>query len=212
MKSEDKNFIIMAVLLGLAGLLAGYLSFKDFRQTDTVSVKDFPRSVGPWVSEDIPLSKQDLAILETDNAFVRKYKNPNGEEVYLYIVYSQTNHKVTHPPEICYTGSGVSILEKTHDFIPVSYKNLDIKANRFLLQDNQLYQMSFYWFKVGNIFTSNYWKEQILVAFNALLGKKQGSALIRISADIVNKDKGRAIKEIKEFTGLIVPQLFAYLP
>ena len=202
----------MGVLLGLSGLVSLGVYFNDYKQTDTVRIKDFPRTVGPWVSQDIPLSKEELAILETDNVFVRKYKNPNGEEVYLYIVYSQTNHKVSHPPEICYTGGGISILEKTQDFIPVNKGNLIISANRLLLQAGKLYQVSFYWFKVGDTFTSNYWKQQTLVALNTLFGKRKGSALIRISANLTDQDKEMAIKEVKEFTNLIAPLLFKYLP
>ena len=213
MKNEDKNFIIMGVLLGVVSLFSLYFYSKDFKQADTVNIKNFPRTVGAWVvSEDIPLSKQDLAILETDNTFVRRYRNSNGEEVYLYIVYSQTNHKVSHPPEICYAGSGISILEKTHDSIAVNYKNLNISSNRLLIQANKLYQISFYWFKVGDAFTSNYWKQQALVALNTLFSQREGIALIRISADVNNNDKEIAIKEVKDFTNLITPQLFKYLP
>ncbi|MGH2563665.1 MAG: exosortase C-terminal domain/associated protein EpsI, partial [Ginsengibacter sp.] len=166
-----------------------------------------------WVSEDIPLSKQQLVLLGTDNTFVRKYKDPDGKAVYLYIVYSQNNRKIYHPPENCYTGGGgVSILERTLDAIPVSYKNLIIHANRLELQARQLHQITFYWFKAGDSFTSSYWKEQTLVAINSLWGKRQGSALIRISADFTGNNKEAAIREVKEFTGLITPQLMKYLP
>jgi len=212
MRNDDKNFMIMAVCLVTAGLFSLCFYFRDLKQTDTVYVKDFPRTVGTWVSKEIPLSKDVLIALETDNVFFRKYSNTNGEEVYLFIVYSQNNHKTTHLPEICYRGNGVSFLEKTHDLIRVNYQHLTIRANRFLLQAGKLYQISFYWFKVGNNFTSDYLKEQILVAFNTLFGQGKGSALIRISADISNNDKEKAIKEVKEFTDLITPKLFKYLP
>jgi len=54
MQNEGRNFIIMGVLLGVAGLISLGVYFKDFKQKDTVCVKDFPRTVGPWVSEEIP--------------------------------------------------------------------------------------------------------------------------------------------------------------
>jgi len=212
MAEKHKNFIIMAFLLGVACLFSLNLLFNDVKEIDTVDIKNFPRVIGAWTSEEIPLSKDDLDILETDNAFIRKYTNSNGEAVYLYIVYSQTNRKVSHPPEICYTGSGVSILENVHDQIHMEYKNLTINANRLLLTKDKYYQITYYWFKVGDAFTANYWKQQMLVAINSLLGKDTGSALIRISADINNNDKETAVKEVKEFTALMAPQLFKYLP
>ena len=211
MNSDNKNFIIMAIALGLTAILAISLYIKDIKQVDTLDIKNFPRTINGWVSEEIPISTYDLSILETNNAFVRKYHNQEGESVYLYIVYSQNNHKATHPPEICYTGGGVSILEKTQDNIPITYNHSIIRANRLLLQDNQLTQISYYWFKVGNIFTPSYWKEQMQIAYNSLLGKKEGAALIRISADIVGNNKSKAIQEIKNFTNLITPQLFTFL-
>ena len=211
MHDSDKNLITLGILLIVTSLFSISFFFRDFKQTDTVQIKEFPRTIGVWTSQEIPLTKEDLAILETDNAFVRMYKNPDGQEVLVYIVYSQTNHKVSHPPEICYTGNGIAILEKTSDSIPVNYNNLTIKANRLLLRSGQLYQISYYWFKVGNTFTSDYWKQQTLLALNTLFGKREGSALIRISADIINNDQNTAIKEVKEFTNLITPLLFKNL-
>jgi EpsI family protein len=212
MKNDDRNFMVMAFCLVIAGLFSLYFYFKDLQQTDTVYVKNFPRTVGGWVSEEIPLSKGDLALLETDNAFFRIYRNPNGEKVYLYIIYSQNNDKITHLPEVCYRGKGVSFLAETQDFIPVNYQHLTISTNRLLLQSGKLYQISFYWFKAGDHFTSDYWKEKIFIALNTLSGQRRGNALIRISADVNKSDKETAIKEIKEFTNLITPQLFKYLP
>jgi len=202
----------MGSLLVLAGAFSIYLYSKDIKQAETINIKSFPRTVADWSSQDIPLSKDDFILLETDNAFFRKYKNPEGQTVYLYIVYSRTNHKTTHLPEICYRGNGVLIIEKSRDSIPVSYKRLTIDANRLLLQSGELYQISFYWFKAGEVFTPNYLKEQLLVAYNALFDKDKGSALIRISADVIDHDKDKAAREVKGFANVITPQLFKYLP
>jgi EpsI family protein len=212
MRNDDRNFMIMALCLVTAGLFSLYFYFIDLKKTDTVFVKNFPRTVGAWVSEEIPLSKGDLALLETDNAFFRRYSNPDGEEVYLYIVYSQNNDKITHLPEVCYRGKGVSFLEEKQDFIPVNYQHLTISANRLLLQAGKLYQICFYWFKAGDHFTSDYWKEKIFIALNTFSGQRRGNALIRISAAVNKNDKETAIKEVKEFTNLIAAQLFGYLP
>jgi EpsI family protein len=212
MRSEDRNLMLMAVALIAAGLVSFYFFFKDLQQADTVYVRDFPRTVGAWVSEEIPIPKATLDILETDNAFYRRYRKPNGEEVYLYIIYSQNNDKITHLPENCYMGTGVTFLEETQDIIPVHYRHLTISANRLLFQAGKLYQICFYWFKAGDHFTSDYWKNRMFIALNAFMGQRKGNALIRISADFTKNDQEKAIQEVKEFTDLITPQLFKYLP
>ncbi len=197
----------------IAVLLSFNLYFKTAYQEDTVSIDTFPRTIGTWISQDLPISKEDLSILETKNAFVRRYTNTvGGGEVYLFLVYSQHNRKVAHPPEICYLGSGVSIIENVHDPITVDYKNLTIPTNRLKLLRKKFEHIAFYWFKVGDKLTSNYLEQQLLIAFNALLGQKKGSALIRISADVNSADQGEAIRNIKSFANLITPSLFRHLP
>lgn len=208
----SKTILIQMCLL-IAVLLSFNLYFKTAYQEDTVSIDTFPRTIGTWISQDLPISKEDLSILETKNAFVRRYTNTvGGGEVYLFLVYSQHNRKVAHPPEICYLGSGVSIIENVHDPIPVDYKNLTIPTNRLKLLRKKFEHIAFYWFKVGDKLTSNYLEQQLLIAFNALLGQKKGSALIRISADVNSADQGEAIRNIKSFANLITPSLFRHLP
>lgn len=208
----SKTRFIQIILLVVC-VISLNLYFKTAVEKDTISIDNFPRSIGPWTSEELPISSEDLSILETKNAFVRKYTNTvDGGEVFLFLVYSQHNRKVAHPPEICYLGSGVTITENIHDPINVEYKNLTISTNRLKLLRRNLQHIAFYWFKVGNRFTSNYWEQQLLIALNALTGVSKGSALIRISTDITSEDQDKAIRDVKAFTNLIIPSLYKYLP
>lgn len=209
---KSKTITIQLCLL-VSLILTFNLYFRAAFREDSISIDSFPRTIGTWVSKDLPISKEDLSILETKNAFVRRYTNTEGGgEIYLFLVYSQYNRKVAHPPEICYLGSGVSITENVHDPIRVEYNNLTIPTNRLKLLRKKFEHIAFYWFKVGNKFTSNYWEQQLLIALNALFGQTKGSALIRISADVNSADQGEAIRNIKAFTNLITPALFKHLP
>lgn len=213
MKIKRGEFIRICLILGGSVIISWILFSKQIIQDDTVHVADFPKSIGTWSSIDLTIPKDDLAILETDNAFARKYTNSlDKRDVYLYIVYSQSNRKVSHPPEICYTGSGLTVTHTARDSIQVGVKNLTIPANRLKLIKGDFEHMSFYWFKVGDQFTANYLKQQALIALNTLIGRKSSTALIRISADIVNGEEGKTIESIKAFTNVIAPDLFSYLP
>lgn len=209
---KNKSFLWIVLLFIISGLISWNLYFKKYLQKDSVDIASFPKEIDTWKSVDLPISELDYAILETRNVFVRRYTNTQGKEVYLFIVYSQNNRKVSHPPEVCYTGSGVSILEHSLDSIVVPDSNVVLSVNKLLLEKYKDKQVAFYWFKVGNAFTGSYWKQQILIAFKTLFGKPASSALLRVSVTVRRNDEAQAVKEAKEFTALITPDLFKYLP
>jgi len=213
MKKNIITTCIITLTLAVTAAISWSLFFQQASQKDTVDINRFPKSIGTWTSVDLPLTKDDFAILETRNAFVRLYTNGvDKSQIYLYLVYSQTNRKVAHPPEICYTGSGFTIVDDAHDSIAVGYKNMNIQANRLKMFKGDLNQVAYYWFKVGDRFTSNYWKQQVLIALDTLQGHEPSSALVRISSTVGGQDINKSVKNIKNFTDLIVPSLFSYLP
>jgi len=212
MKSLSKKYLLILILFTASAILSWHLYFKDYLQKDTVDINKFPKQIGEWQSEELPLTEEEYAILETHNIVSRRYRAPGNKEIYLLMVYSQSNRKVSHPPEICYTGGGVSILSSTHDFVPIAEKNLLIDANKLSLELRGARQIAFYWFKVGNGFTPNYWKQQGLIAIKSLLGQPSSSALIRIASDVKDEDDAATTKLIKDFTQAIVPDVLKYLP
>ncbi len=210
-KKLDIPFFFLIVLFLVAGVISWRVYFRVYRQEDSVNIHHFPKAIEEWRSEEIRVSDDDKAMLETDNVFVRRYARPDGKEVYLFTVYSQNNRKVSHPPEICYTGGGAVILNSVHDsFLSVSGE--PIRVNRLTVELGGRDQVFVYWFKVGDMFTSNYWMQQALIAWKSLLGASASSALIRISATVQNDDLDEAVSRIKEFGRLIVPHLRQYLP
>jgi EpsI family protein len=153
----------------------------------------------------------EYEILETRNAFSRQYTNAKGQSVFVFIVYSQNNRKVSHPPEICYTGGGLSILE--HVVVPFKLNpNTDFLVNRLQLETGAYRSNAYYWFKVGDTFTPTYWKQQFLIASKTLLGKPSSSAMVRLSVDIEKGDSQQAEHLAQSFAKTILPLLNQYLP
>ncbi|MBF0504430.1 MAG: EpsI family protein [Candidatus Omnitrophica bacterium] len=207
-----RNYFSIVFLLILTVIISWGFYFNDYHQKDTISIKNFPLSIDNWTSQELPIDKADLAVLETKNAFLRRYTDAWGRSVNLYIVYSQSNPKATNPPEVFYEENGVSIIDKGKKYLIIASSNLAFKVNWLLLDDNQNQQIAYYCFKVGGIYTHSYWKEQFLVALNNIIRKKAGNALIRISTDIVNGREKEATNLINEFASLIIPQLLKNLP
>ena len=127
--------------------------------------------------------------------------------MYLYVIYSEDNRKVSHPPEVCYLGSGVTIVEKSD----INLLGL-IPATEFVVEKNDIRQLVVYWFKAGKLYTNQYLKQQAKIAVGRIFGKRISGALVRISVDMKddNIEESRAL--ISAFAAKIKPLLDKYVP
>src|SRR3989338_431403 len=153
MRTYDKKYILILGLFVVSTAISWHLYFKQYLQKDTYDIAVFPKIINSWVSKDLPIDEADYDILETHNVFVRRYTNPEGKEAYLFIVYSQNNRKVSHPPEVCYTGGGVTILDRKEDVVSVPSVGA-VELHNLTLSKGDAKQIALYWFKVGNTFTA----------------------------------------------------------
>lgn len=214
MKTFERSYFFIILLFIVSAAISWHLYFKVYNQKDTVSIHTFPREIAGWTAEELPISDKEKAILETDNVFTRRYTSAQGKEIYLFIVYSQSNRKVSHPPEVCYTGSGATILSNVpYSFRADSSALKDIKVNRVTVEQGREKQIFFYWFKVGDAFTPNYWRQQGLIALKSFLGQPSSSALVRISTPTQSEgDDETAVQRLKEFGRIILPYIEKHLP
>lgn len=201
-------FIVISILIVVAIIsIAFYLPVR-FDSAVKIKVADFPKTIGEWTSTDIPLSERDYEILETKNLIMRNYKDGKGDSLILYIIYSEDNRKVTHPPEVCYMGSGVTIVNKSPFQI-----NRSIKATKMLVERGDFQQLVIYWYKAGNLNTDKYMEQQIKVVAGRIFGKRTSGALIRLSTDLKdNIDEKKALSMIESFCAQIEPLLAKYVP
>ncbi len=209
MKHHRATLTIL-IMMTVAGLVAWSMFAQDHEETDAVNVHSFPTTIGAWQSEEIPISESDYAILETRNAFVRVYRNPQGEEVMLYIIYSQTNRRVAHPPEICYSGGGATIISKFPEKITDAPR--PVTANRLLIDYPSYQQVMYYWFKIGTTFTPSYWMSQGLIAYKNLTRQPSSSALIRLTSTVAGDNPDASARVIRDFARELLPVLPEFLP
>jgi len=212
MKKIKYSYWIIIALLMLSGIYSWKVYFKQYVQEDKVSIHIFPKVLKTWTAKEIKITDDEYDILETRNAFVRKYFTNEEREVYLFIVYSENNRKVSHPPEVCYAGSGVSIVNRVQDTVNTGTGSEKLAVNKLILEQGDTQQLLMYWFKVGNTYTASYWKQQLLIALKSFLGQPASSALIRISSTIKNNDIVQARKNLNDFAQLILPEVDQYLP
>lgn len=204
------SFPLITSFMIAATIISWPLYFKNYAAPDTVSVHAFPMTIGEWRGEELPISDKDYAILETRNAFARMYTNPDGKQVMLYIIYSQHNRRVAHPPEICYSGGGSTITKK----YPYSISDDSAKTvtvNKVTIDEKHYQQIMYYWFKIGDAYTPSYWRQQILIAIKTLLRRPSSSALIRITSVVENDDPNATGQLMDSFAKTIMPTIPEYL-
>ena len=205
---NNKTFLFIALILILVAVfsLISYMPIKP-NAAMKISVTDFPKTIGEWVSKDIPLDERVYALLETKNLIMRNYLNKQGEAVNCYIIYSQDNRKVAHPPEICLQGEGATVVEKTAMQVTDS-----IKATKLVLEKPLSRDLVIYWYKAGNLNTNDYIKQQLKIVINRMLRKSSSGALIRISTEIKGDNQDKALSLIQSFAIQIEPLIQKYAP
>lgn len=196
MKNKKQFIIVLSILIAVMLIsVPSYLIVP--KEKSEVLVSKFPMQIGAWQGKDLPIEERAYEILETKNLILREYAK-GEDKVYLYIIYSQDNRKVSHPPEVCFEGSGVTIVKK--DKIPLELAdNKKIFANELIVEKAGISNIVVYWYKAGEYYIDNYVKQQLHIALSRLSLKHTSGALIRLSAEVSTLDSERALENIKSF-------------
>lgn len=200
--------LIFGVTVGLTIMLS-----RVPEMAQSQDIRAFPQVIAEWEGKDIPLEERVYEILETRNVLCREYtvnpqSFPDKIPVYLTIVYSEDNRKVSHPPEICYSGSGTEIMDKSELIIDTPLE--DVKVSKFIAGKNGKKELVLYWYLAGNEFTTDYIKQQLKIVFKQARNKKAGGALIKISAPIVESEE-KTLGELKRFAYQAAPIIKQFL-
>jgi EpsI family protein len=205
---KNRTFAAVFVILALSGILGNSFYFSQvIAAKEEVSIANFPKTIGEWRSVEVPLSKREYDLLETKNLIMRNYKNKNGDEVNLYIIYSQDNRKVSHPPEICLQGGGASVVEKSKLGLPGG-----INATKLVLEKKNSREIAVYWYKAGKVYTNDFISQQFKISWDQLLGRRSSLALIRVISIADNNNDALTLSKILSFCSAIEPLLSQYAP
>ncbi|MCX5707734.1 MAG: EpsI family protein [Candidatus Omnitrophica bacterium] len=204
---NNKSFSAVILILVISGIIGFSFYFSAPVESKDSPIKNFPLEVGNWKAQDIPLDERVYDLLETKNLIMRDYQDSRGRKINFYVIYSQDNRKVSHPPEICLQGDGAAVVEKT----PLKISSA-INANKLVMEKKHSRELAVYWYKAGSHYTANYVDQQIRMSWDRLLGKKTSLALIRVIALVENNNDQEALSRIREFCALIAPLLSKYAP
>lgn len=195
---QNIGYAVIILLLIAAGAFSIKLFFQERVAHDKLDIHKVPLEIGEWTGREIRLDEYVYKTLETRNMIMREYKNPKGEEVYLFIVYSETNRSCFHPPEVCMVGSGLAIVEKKPEEVSSGKKTF--LTNKLRAEKGKYKELILYSYKAGPIYTDNYYLQQTYLIFHQIFGKNVPAATVRVSMPIVDDEKA-VLATLKEFLG-----------
>jgi len=200
-KNSNIAYIVLIVALVISAVFSINLFFLEKSDKDIVSVLKFPNIVGQWQGKDLPITEKEYKILETRNLITKEYKNKQGEKIYLFVIYSETNRSVFHPPEVCMVGGGLDLVNKESVSMPL--RSVDITLNKMNAEKKNYKELVLYCYKAGNIYTSSYYLQQAYLALHQLFGKRVPGATIRVSMKVGrNESQTYEAESIRELEAL----------
>ena len=182
---KKSNYFLFLGILSLAAIfpIASPFSEKGVDLEHTIFNR-VPVQMGEWMGHDLALDEKTYEILETRNVLSRIYQNSRNESVHLMIVASHKDRRVAHPPEVCYLSSHYSILNSGKEIF--QWNGQTVRFNRFVAQDtkNKAHQENvMYVYKVGKLFTDNYFSQQLLFSWNRATRQETEVQLIRLDGE-----------------------------
>lgn len=192
--------IIILLVLGCVAVFRVQSQRGNIIEEDTFA--SFPLSFGQWQGEDLEISDRVYEVLETKNIIMRRYRDADGDSVFLAIVGGGENRAALHPPEYCYLGGGATLIAKSFELVgPKSYR---FEANKLSMDMPDGLTQAWYWFTLGSDFMGDYYNQQLHFLFALLKGSQPQGALIRISV----KGEGKTLEnKAKLFIEDVTPVL-----
>lgn len=200
-------------------LLAGTLLFLELRSTGEAvlvrrSLDAFPATIGEWRGREATLFEVEvLNVLKVKDYLMRRYVDPAGRSLWLYIGYWDTQRKGAQPhsPRNCLPGGGWQPLEASRVTIPLPAPYAPITVNRYLIQKDRDMQVVFYWYHQQGQAIAGEVPARIEMVRNAILKNRTDGALVRVSGPVYG-----SIPETSErlvgYIRAVYPILGEYLP
>jgi hypothetical protein len=124
--------VIAGAVIGSLVMIASGLTYRVLTRQEAVAVNEirldstvlggFPRKIGAWVDEDIPLDKAVVDATGADAYINRRYSRNNGlESVSVYIACgANVNALMSHRPTGCYHAAGYQLISRRPMELPLT--------------------------------------------------------------------------------------------
>ncbi len=164
-----------------------------------ISLPALSEAVGPWeLAADTRMPDDQLALLEPDSYFVRRYTAPGRAPIWAYVAMyggRAAYGKGAHDPEVCYPAQGWEIVGSRSVEVPLP-KHETLRVKVLDAHHGNAQQAVLYWFQPAERWPASPAAEQLMRIVDAVLGRPQ-YAFVRLSAP---RDAGPdAARDLAEF-------------
>jgi len=146
---------------------------------------DLPRTLLGYEGTDDRFEDSVYAVLANDYNLLRRYLDPTGRVIWLYIGYYGTSKggRPAHIPQYCYTGQGFAIEEWS--LVPAPGGRPSERINRMVVKRGHERQLILFWFHSdGDRMLGSGLDQNLLRLRNRLLGERDDGSLVRLSMSI----------------------------
>jgi len=205
--------LVLSCLLLLGALLV--LQFRSAGEAVPIRkpFETFPETVGVWRGQEERLFNADiLNTLRADDYLMRRYSDPGGRSLWLYVGYWATQRKGAqiHSPRNCLPAGGWEPIEAGRATIPLQGHG-PVTVNRYLIQKDREMQVVLYWYQSQGRVVAGELPAKIEMVRSAILRNRTDGALVRVSTSVsggVEETTARLVAYVQA----LYPVLGEYLP
>lgn len=208
-------FVLMLsmVLLVASGAAAWAIRSQGTFQIIENRLGDLSRTIQGYRGIDERFEDSVYAVLVNDSNLLRRYINPEGQAIWVYIGYYGTakGGRPSHVPQYCYTGQGYSI--EDWSLIPAPGGRSGDRVNRMVVRRGHERQLIFFWFHSnGGKVQASGLDQNVLRLRSRLLGQRDDGSLVRVSTSIPPGQDSRVSEELSAFATEIIKLLPSVWP
>jgi len=211
---RSKEFWFVLGLILIVGLLANFIRYSEVKPQQRPHLEVLPYFLSGWSGQELYFTESSLQVLGADTTLLRVYKNPDGQEVSLFIAYfdSQKYGSQIHSPKHCLPGGGWNIVTKEkQSFSFESGGNL--KLNRMLISDGKESQLMYYCFLTRSGILTNEFMLKADLVLNSILRRPTDAAIIRVIFPLNRATPAKLTdQQAQEFLALFWPEIKRALP
>ena len=200
-------------------LLAGALLILQFRSAgEAVPVRKpletFPATVGAWQGKTgVMLDLGILHALKPTDYVMRRYEDPAGRSLWIFIGYWESQRKGVEPhsPKNCLPSGGWELLDGALVTVPLPAPATAITVNRYLVQKDREQMVVFYWYHSQGQVIAGEVPARIAMVKSALVHNRTDGAIVRVMSPIYGSARETSDRLVA-YVQAMYPLLGDFLP
>lgn len=202
--NATKYLVALASVLWAAGVLEiGLGRVVPLR----VPLDEFPRRLGTWVGRDEPLDSDTLSRTRPDAHLSRRYTDPQGRSVHLYVAYFSREAYRAQVQAACW--GACEIREARPHRVQAGQFGLEV--NRAIVVQDGEPGVVLYWYQQGRRVLRDSHRVKLENLRRALVHRRSDGALVRVLAP-VRSSFDEAQVRAEAFVRAAVGELLRHLP